>query len=77
MRKRKKSGREGQLTLGFDADGEELRSFWQARFYDFNVYSRGKVKREAELYAREPGDPETGEASERLAVEQLLVLREW
>jgi putative transposase len=44
MRKRKKRGREGQLTLGFDAGGEELRSFWQARFYDFNVYSRGKVK---------------------------------
>ena len=44
MRKRKKRGREGQLTLGFDGDGEELRSFWQARFYDFNAYSRGKVK---------------------------------
>jgi putative transposase len=44
MRKRKKGGREGQLTLGFDGEGQESRSFWQARFYDFNVYSRGKVK---------------------------------
>jgi hypothetical protein len=33
-------------------------------FYDFNVY------------AREPGDPETSEASERLAVEQLVGLHE-
>jgi putative transposase len=30
--------------LGFEAEGDELRSFWQARFYDFNVYSGGKVK---------------------------------
>jgi len=44
MRKRRKRGSEGQLRLGFDAEGGELRSFWQARFYDFNVYSRGKVK---------------------------------
>jgi len=42
MRRTKKRGREAQLALGFE--GEELRSFWQARFYDFNVYSRGKVK---------------------------------
>ena len=44
MRKRRKRGSEGQLRLGSDAEGGELRSFWQARFYDFNVYSRGKVK---------------------------------
>jgi putative transposase len=44
MRKRKKRGREGQLTFAFGAGGEEARSFWQARFYDFNVYSRGKIK---------------------------------
>jgi putative transposase len=44
MRKRNKRGREGQLTLGFDGEGEVPRSFWQARFYDFNVYSRGKLK---------------------------------
>jgi hypothetical protein len=33
-------------------------------------------ERETELNAREPGDSETGEASERLAVEQLVELRE-
>jgi putative transposase len=44
MRKRKKRGREGQLTFAFGAEGEKARSFWQARFYDFNVYSRGKIK---------------------------------
>jgi len=44
MRKRKRRGREGQLVLGFDTSEGEPRSFWQARFYDFNVYSRGKVK---------------------------------
>jgi len=44
MRKRKKRGREGQLALAFGTEGEAARSFWQARFYDFNVYSRGKLK---------------------------------
>src|SRR4029077_4988534 len=44
MRKRKKRWREGQLALAFGAEGEEARSFWQARFYDFNVYTRGKIK---------------------------------
>jgi len=44
MRKRKKRGREGQLALAFGTEGKAARSFWQARFYDFNVYSLGKVK---------------------------------
>jgi putative transposase len=43
LRKRgKNSG--AQLLFPFCAEGEEARSFWQARFYDFNVYSRGKMK---------------------------------
>jgi putative transposase len=42
MRKRKKRMREGQLTLGFDTHGEELRSFWQARFCDFTCTAGGK-----------------------------------
>ena len=54
MRKRKRRGREGQLTLGFDTQGEELRSFWQARFYDFNVYSRGKVKEKLQYMHANP-----------------------
>ena len=32
-----------QMRLPFAEAGEPLRAFWQARFYDFNVYSRGKV----------------------------------
>jgi putative transposase len=44
MRKRKRRSPGGQLPLGFCEDGVELRQFWQARFYDFNVYSYGKVK---------------------------------
>jgi putative transposase len=40
---RKRRGPEGQLEFAFEGAGEELLSFWQARFYDFNVYSRGKV----------------------------------
>ena len=32
------------MKFSFCAEGEEARSFWQARFYDFNVYSGGKIK---------------------------------
>ncbi|MGB6897433.1 MAG: transposase [Candidatus Acidiferrum sp.] len=45
-RKLRKRGRrvcEGQMRLPFAEMGDEpLRAFWQARFYDFNVYSKGK-----------------------------------
>jgi putative transposase len=30
------------MRLPFQESGEALRAFWQARFYDFNVYSQGK-----------------------------------
>ena len=33
-----------QLPLPFAAPREPLRALWQARFYDFNVYSRGKER---------------------------------
>lgn len=42
MRKRRKSGPRGQMRLPFEECGEPLRAFWQARFYDFNVYSERK-----------------------------------
>jgi hypothetical protein len=32
------------MRLPFAETGETLRAFWQARFYDFNVYSKGKKK---------------------------------
>jgi putative transposase len=44
-RKLRKRGRPvcaGQMRLPFAETGEPLRAFWQARFYDFNVYSKGK-----------------------------------
>jgi putative transposase len=40
---RRSTARAGQMVFEF-AKGEKLRSFWQARFYDFNVYSEGKRK---------------------------------
>jgi putative transposase len=44
MRRRKKKSSDRQLRLGLPEAAEELRQFWQARFYDFNVYSFGKVR---------------------------------
>jgi len=42
MRKRRKYGCAAQLRLPFKEEGGAPRAFWQARFYDFNVYTRGK-----------------------------------
>jgi putative transposase len=44
MRKRRKFVRTAQLQLPFREEGGPPRAFWQTRFYDFNVYSRGKMK---------------------------------
>jgi len=44
LRKRRKPVSVGQMRLPFAEAGEPLRTFWQARFYDFNVYSQGKKK---------------------------------
>ncbi|HYA98175.1 MAG TPA: transposase [Methylomirabilota bacterium] len=38
--------RAGQMALAFAPKYLETRAFWQARFYDFNVYSRGKLNEE-------------------------------
>ena len=48
-RKRK---RPGQLVLRFPERSAEFRRFWQRRYYDFNVYSRAKMK-EKLLYMHE------------------------
>ena len=42
--KRKKRPCATQLRLPFVETGDPLRAFWQARFYDFNVYTSGKKK---------------------------------
>jgi REP element-mobilizing transposase RayT len=44
LRKRRKPMCAGQMRLPFAETGEPLRAFWQARFYDFNVYSKGKKR---------------------------------
>jgi putative transposase len=44
LRKRRKPVSAGQMRLPFAESREPLRAFWQARFYDFNVYSEGKKK---------------------------------
>jgi putative transposase len=44
LRKRGRPACAGQLRLPFAETGEPLRAFWQARFYDFNVYSKGKKR---------------------------------
>jgi putative transposase len=42
LRRQRRSSNAAQLRLPFDEGGEPLRAFWQGRFYDFNVYTRGK-----------------------------------
>ena len=42
LRKRRRPLLPAQMRLPFAAAQEPLRPFWQARFYDFNVYSRRK-----------------------------------
>jgi putative transposase len=43
LRKRRRTVRPGRLRLPFEPQ-QPLRAFWQARFYDFNVYSSGKKR---------------------------------
>jgi putative transposase len=44
LRRRRRSKNSAQLGLPFEGTGEPPRAFWQARFYDFNVYTSGKQK---------------------------------
>jgi len=44
LRKRGRPACARQLRFPFAETGEPLRAFWQARFYDFNVYSKGKKR---------------------------------
>jgi len=43
LRRREKPGCKMQLRLAFEA-ASEPRAFWQARFFDFNVYSERKTR---------------------------------
>lgn len=64
LRKRRTTGA-GQPQLPFAETVEPLRAFWQARFYDFNVYSKGKMMEKLHYmqYARESSDSRIGEGS--------------
>lgn len=42
LRKARRRTYTGQMPLPFEKCGEPPRAFWQARFYDFNVYSQRK-----------------------------------
>ena len=42
LRKHRRPLRSAQMRLPFAASREPLPAFWQARFYDFNVYSHRK-----------------------------------
>jgi len=44
MRKRKRGSSGSQLRLPFPEGKKGPKRFWQRRFYDFNVWSRGKRK---------------------------------
>jgi len=44
LRQRRGNCSAGQSGLPSEEGREQPRAFWQARFYDFNVYSRGKMK---------------------------------
>ena len=48
LRKRRRRAVPGQLCLGFPKDEEGLPRFWQPRFYDFNVWSKKKVREKLE-----------------------------
>ena len=43
LRERRPSVSAAQWPLPFEAPREPLRAFWQARFYDFNVYTQRKI----------------------------------
>jgi putative transposase len=50
----KKRARTGQLALRFNEGETNLRRFWQRRYYDFNVYTRAKLKEKLEYMHANP-----------------------
>jgi putative transposase len=53
LRRRRRPVSAGQMRLPFAENGELLRAFWQARFYDFNVYSKGKKNEKLNFFMRD------------------------
>ena len=54
LRKKHRETLVGQLRLVFPEPVENLRAFWQARFYDFNVYTNRKKREKLEYMHRNP-----------------------
>ena len=54
LRKRRRSGIADQPGLTFEETKDPLRAFWQARFYDFNVYTSGKMKEKLDYMHANP-----------------------
>ena len=50
----KKRGCAAQLSLRFPEARGELRRFWQRRYYDFNVYSRKKLREKLDYMHANP-----------------------
>jgi len=54
MRRKRRNTSEKQLRLAFPEQAETPRSFWQARFYDFNVYTNRKKREKLDYMHRNP-----------------------
>jgi putative transposase len=54
MRRRRRRGVSGQLSLAFPVSFAGLRRFWQRRYYDFNVYSSQKVREKLDYIHTNP-----------------------
>src|ERR1035438_2090019 len=50
--------------------------FWQARYYDFNVWTAKKRIEKLRYITSQPGQARTGGKTRRLGVEQLPALRD-
>ena len=48
LRKKQRKAFAGQLRFAFSEPMDNIRSFWQARFYDFNVYTNRKKREKLE-----------------------------
>jgi putative transposase len=54
LRKKQRRNFVGQLRLTFPEPVDNIRSFWQARFYDFNVYTNRKKREKLDYMHRNP-----------------------
>ena len=54
LRKRRRRAPAGQLRLAFPKGDGSLPRFWQPRFYDFNVWSRKKLREKLEYMHANP-----------------------